>query len=523
VEVGLSEATTKAASSASARHARSSKLFSALGVLAAVVIAVNANVLTARFYKRWDVSSGGLYTLSPATVSILHDLREPVTLTILLARTDPLLPPLRQLLVGYGAETTKLDVKYLDPEQNPAEFTAVQQKYGVSAGKADDGRIVTDAVILVARGDRTWYVTSDELGQSDDEGRAKPKLEQALTEGIAGVLASEKAKLCFATGRGEASLDDLAPEGLAELRRRLEKNNFEAEPLDLTRPDAKKPLESCRLLAIVGPEQPYAADATERVKNYVTAGGSVVAFVGPTFGDDGRLALSGLESLFELGGVHLEQSVVLETDPSRRLPRGVGEVFFATPLEHAATRGLVLEGGKAELSVLVTESRSLSLVSGGPAHALVKSSPEAVTITDLKSVLDGKGPPPDAPHAERVVVAAAELPKPAASREKHGPRLILAGFTGLAASRSFQDPALVGDRLLVENGFAWAAARPPIVSVPEKPARELGLALTEDSLAQVLRYVLMYMPGSAFVIGAFVLLRRRAQERASRKTAPGPS
>ena len=109
-------------------HTRSVKWFSALGVLAAVVLAVNANVLTARFYKRWDVSSGGLYTLSPATVSILHDLRDPVTLTILLARTDPLLPPLRQLLVGYGAETSKLDVKYLDPEQNPAEFAAVQQK-----------------------------------------------------------------------------------------------------------------------------------------------------------------------------------------------------------------------------------------------------------------------------------------------------------------------------------------------------------------------------------------------------------
>jgi len=505
------------------QHTRSSKLFSALGVLAAVVIAVNANVLTARFYKRWDVSSGGLYTLSPATVTILRELRDPVTLTILLARTDPLLPPLRQLLVSYGAESSKLEVKYLDPEQNPAQFAAVQQKYGISAGKAEDGRIVTDAVILVARGDRSWFVTSDQLGQTDDDGRAKPRLEQALTEGIAGVLGNEKAKLCFATGRGEASLDDVAPDGLAELRRRLEKNNFETEPLDLTRPDAQKLLESCRLLAIVAPEQPYGADATERVKRYVTSGGSLVAFVGPTFGDDARVASSGLEPLFELGGARLERNVVLETEPSRRLPRGAGEVFFATPVEHAATRGLVLEGGKAELSPLVSESRSLTLQSGGPARPLLKSSPEALAIDDVKAVLDGKGPPPDAPHAERIVAAAAELPKPKDSPAKHGPRLVLAGFTNLARSRSFQDSALVGDRLLVENSIAWAAARPPIVSVPEKPARALGLALTEESLGEVLRYVLMYMPGSALVIGAFVLLRRRAQERASRKAAPRTS
>jgi hypothetical protein len=510
-----------AAAPSAGRAGRSPKLFSALGVLAAMVLAVNANVLCARFYERWDVSSAGLYTLSPATVTILHELPDTVTLTVLLARTDPLLAPLRQLLVSYGAETSRLEVNYLDPEQNPAEFAAVQQKYGVSAGKAEDGRIVADAVILVARGDRTWFVTSDELGQSDDEGRQKPRLEQAVTEGIAGVLGSEKAKLCFATGRGEASIDDVGPDGLAELRRRVEKNNFEAAPLDVTRPDAEKLLAGCRLLAIVAPEQPYAAGATERVKSWVRAGGNVLALVGPTYGEDGHVTLSGLEPLFELGGVRLEPNVVFETDPSRRLPRGAGEVFFGMPAEHAATRGLVLEGGKTEVSVLVSQSRALSLVAGGPARALVKTSPDAIVLSDVKAVLDGKGPPPDAAHAERVVAAAAELDKPAGSHEKHGPRLVLAGFANLAGARSFQDPALVGDRLLVENALAWAAARPPIVSVPEKPAREVGLALTEESLGEVLRYVLIYMPGSALLVGAFVLLRRRAQERASRREPRG--
>jgi hypothetical protein len=495
------------------------RALSALGVAAAMVLAVNANVLGARFYQRWDVSSGGLYTLSPATVTILRDLPDEVTLTVLLARTDPLLPPLRQLLVSYGAESARLNVKYLDPEQNPAEFSAIQQRYGVGAGRAEDGRVITDAVVLVARGDKTWFVTSDELGRSDDDGRANPRLEQALTEGIAGVLGGEKTKLCFATGRGEASLDDVGPDGLAQLRRRVEKSNFEATPVDLTRPDAQKALGGCRVLTIVGPEQPYGADAATRVVEYAKAGGNVVALVGPTFVDETRVSASGLEPLFELGGARLARNVVLETESSRRLPRGAGEIFLAIPLEHAATRGLVLEGGKAELSVLVSESRALELVAEGSARPLLKSSPAAVVIEDVKAVLDGKGPPSDAPRAERVLVVAAELAKPAGSREKHGPRMVLAGFAGLAAGRNFQDPALVGDRLLIENALSWAAARPPIVSVPERPARSLGLALTEESLGEVLRYVLVYMPGSAALIGAFVLLRRRAQERASRKTS----
>ena len=50
---------------------RSFKAFAALGVLGAALLAVNANVLVARWYKRWDLTHERLYTLSPATVSIL--------------------------------------------------------------------------------------------------------------------------------------------------------------------------------------------------------------------------------------------------------------------------------------------------------------------------------------------------------------------------------------------------------------------------------------------------------------------
>ncbi|HEY3493264.1 MAG TPA: GldG family protein [Polyangiaceae bacterium] len=508
----------KAANPGRAPLSRSTKALSALGVLAAVVIAVNANILVARFYERWDFTSERLYTLSPATTSLLATLDRPISVAVLLSRTDPLLTPIRQLLVAYGAETQKLEVRYVDPEQSPAEFMALQQKYGILAGKADDGRVVTDAVILLARGDRTWFVTADELSTPDEEGRARPRLEQALSEGIASVTAGEKAKLCFATGHGEASLDDVSPAGLAELRRRVEKSNFVAEPLELTRPDAEKTLKSCRLLVIAGPETPYGADAAERAQSFVAAGGSAVVFAGPLIGEDGRVAVTGLERLAELGGVRIGANIVLETDASRRLPRGAGETFFATPVEHAVTRGLVLEGGKVELRVVVSESRSLEALPNSRALPLLKSSQEALALEDVKAVLGG-GATPEGRKAERVLAMAVELPRLSGSKEKHGPRLVVAGSSDLPRARSFRDPALAGDRLLVENALAWAAARPPIVGVPEKPARELGLALTEESLGEVLRYVLIYMPGAAAMLGVLILLGRRSKEKNSRQPA----
>ncbi len=55
--------------------------------------------------------------------------------------------------------------------------------------------------------------------------------------------------------------------------------------------------------------------------------------------------------------------------------------------------------------------------------------------------------------------------------------------------------------------------------MPEKQGHDVGLALTEESLSEVLRYVLVYMPLSAAALGAFVMLRRRGKEKRSRSGA----
>ncbi len=500
---------------------RSTKALSALGVAAAMVIAVNANVLVARFYTRWDVTSEGLYTLSPATKGILAALDGPVKITVLLARTDPLLAPMRQTLVAYGAETKKLEVSYLDPEQNPAEFIAVQKKHGIMAGQADDGRVVSEAVLLVSRGDHTWFVTSDELSSFDDEGRARPRIEQALSEGIASVTRGESTKLCFTMGHGEASLDDVGPEGLAELRRRVEKSNYETVAVDLGRPGGDKALAGCRVVVVAGPEGPFGGDAALALERFARAGGSLALFAGPVFGDDARVRASGLERTAEYFGVRLVNAMVLETEPSLRVPRGAGEMFAATPLGHAVTRGLVRESGKTDFPVVLSETRPFELISGGPAQAILKSSPRAIALEDLRAVLDGRGAPADAPLAERVLGVATELPKPAGSSEKHGPRAVIFGTRSLPWTRSYRDPALLGDRLLVENALAWVAARPAIVSVPEKAPRAVGLSLTEESMGEILRYVIVYMPTTAALAGFVLLFRRRAQEKRSREKSAG--
>jgi hypothetical protein len=158
-----------------------------------------------------------------------------------------------------------------------------------------------------------------------------------------------------------------------------------------------------------------------------------------------------------------------------------------------------------------------------PAKPLLSSSEKALSLRDLSPLLDANrkdDPIENAPRGAFTLAVAAELPKPPGSTAKYGPRVVLTGAVNLLWGRNYSDSSLYGDRLFSENALSWLSARPTLVSVPEKTEHEVGLSLSEQSLTEVLRYVLIYMPGCAGALGVFVLMRRRSVEKKSRQGEP---
>src|SRR5690606_19201532 len=96
-------------------------------------------------------------------------------------------------------------------------------------------------------------------------------------------------------------------------------------------------------------------------------------------------------------------------------------------------------------------------------------------------------------------------------------RIVVDGAANHLWSRNWRDPALFGTRLLAENILAWLADRPALVSVPERPRFAASLTLTDESLGEIQRYVLIYMPLTAALGGLLILLGRRRSEQLSRK------
>jgi hypothetical protein len=494
-------------------------LWSAVGILAAVLITVCANVMAVRFYERWDVTRARLYTLSPPSRETISGLSEPIEILVFLSQADPELGSVRRLLDQYQAASRLILVRYVDPDRDPATFVALQNRYRLMEGRAEQGRLVSDAALVVARGDARWVITADDIVLYDEQrGTVQPRLEQAVTEGLRQVLDPNSVQVCFSAGQLEPNLDDGGPSGLGGFRYMLEKNNYVTRQIDLAEVESARSLEQCDLLVVAAPGRMFTESVANRLVSLARRGKSLLIGAGPNLSEDGRISHSGLEPLLEAFEIALRPELVFEREPDRVLPVGVGgEVFFVEPKPHDLTRGLVgTEGARFRVALSLSqrfETRGAAtalLVTSGRAFSLSNASVLATPDVALDSVKhDAEGP--------FVVAAAAEIAS--AGKDQRRARLVVMGSASPLLGNTWEDESMGGTRRFVESAISWLVSRPTLVSLDPKPERSVDLRFTEQSMSQVARYVLLYLPGTALACGAIILLRRRSGQR---RAAPEP-
>lgn len=100
----------------------------------------------------------------------------------------------------------------------------------------------------------------------------------------------------------------------------------------------------------------------------------------------------------------------------------------------------------------------------------------------------------------------------------HGPRVVVVGSASVVQPRNWREPGPAhGAAFLVENAISWLSSKPAVLDVPDKPTVAAGIRITEDSRAEVRRYVLVFMPMASGLLGLAVALWRRSSERAPQK------
>lgn len=492
---------------------------SAVAIAAAVIIAALLNILSARHYKRFDWTAGGTYTLSPSTQETLRRLGEPIQIHVLLSSADPVALTIRHLLEAYGSETSQLRVSFVDPDQDPATFLALQQKYRIFAARTEGGQIVSDAAIIVARGDRHHFINSDDLVVVDpgNESRARSRVEQTLTRSIKAVVVGKPPQVCMTFGFGEPSIDAGGTEGLLALRGRLEKNNYQVVTLPPLREVSQTdPIESCHVVVLAAPKQRRNEDEVSRLRQYLTSGGNIFVASGPLPAEvgDGFVDL-GLAPLLAAGMLRSNNDLVIERDDERRLATGIGETLVAQAKPHPITAGLVAAG--EGISVILTVASSLYPIEPASVKPtpLLSTSDEAFGMVDLYAWAESNQPtldPRPTDHRGPLNLAyAVELPKVKESAP-HGPRLVVLGSTSAVYGVNWQKPQLQGTALFVENSISWLAAQTMVVDVPNKKGKLAAVRITEEMLGAILLKTVILLPLAFMLLGMAIYLRRRATE-----------
>ncbi len=476
------------------------------GVLLAGLLFTEINVLCARRYDRFDLSDTRSYSLSEPSQRLLAGLDKPVRLTTLLASDTPFRLELKYLLESYRATSSRVTLQTIDPDRQPAEYLKTIRSIGVLSEEGNSG--YADPALLIESGDKQWVVYTHQLSRTNDEGYPESTVEQRISEGILQVTQSRQDRVCFVTGHGEASVDDTSAEGLSLLQTELKRANIEGQRVPLDVPNPKDAIRSCPALALIGPTRPLPREHEQALLERVNSGVPLLALVDPLVTDDGRIQPLGLDALFEQLGVIAEPGFVIEEDPQLRLPQGMGETFFATPKTHPITQGLSTQNDRLDARVLLVAAQPLRPYPGSGAQTLLTTSEEGHVLSDL-STMNARSD-----HAAPVSLAFA-----LASKQAPSVRGVIVGSSNPVRNRAFSDSAQFGNRIFIENVFAWLLKREGLISIPQRPTMSAGLNLSEESLSQLLRYVLLYLPFSAAGLGAWVLLRRSKSEQRSRASS----
>ncbi len=516
----------------------SDQLWALVGLVAAAAIAIFVNVLGARHYARWDWTKHQLYTLTPATKETLHGLRDPVELWVLLGRGDPMEQSIKHLMESYQAETSQLQIHYVDPDANALALDEVKKRFHIQTARTDDGRLIADTIVVAAHGDRHWFLTPSDMvevvgGSGAEEQRVKPREEQAITSAIRHVTAGEKTHLCFVTGHGERSIEDGSDEGLGMLRDVLEKDNYEISEVDTTPQNAVDPYHGCSVAIIAPPSVRMAelgamSDAeASRLRTWLLGGGSLFVAVGAEVTE---ATIAPLRKVLEPFGIGLEQRLVLDPDPAMVVPDTHAINFVVAAKDHAVTAPLVeSDAVKSPPHVVLDTVRPLKRLDGNGSATVsdllvTTRSSFSVDFERTRGILGL--PPSETPPMEAGDVAgpfpialASELAKKD-PKAAHGPRVVVVGSTYVIAQVNWRAPGpWRGGAFLVENSIAWLGSTPPILDVPARPTISAGLKLSQDDKDAFRNYVLIYMPLSVAILGAAVALRRRRTEA---RSAPPP-
>lgn len=285
-----------------------------LAVTAAIIVLVN--VLSDRFFVRWDVTEDKQFTLSDATKDILKELDRPVTIRAYFTEN---LPPrlvkvkkdFNNLLVEYARRSDNMVMyEFIDPSEDQELETEAQQ-----AG-------IPPMQVQVRNNDK-FEAMVVYMGATVQMGEANPEvlpqvlegmpLEYHLTSAIKKLSVTDKPRIAVLQGHGEPPLSSLR-QAAAQLD-----VLYRSEAVELT--DTADALAPYRTLAIIAPTDSFPESHLHQLDRFLAQGKNIFVALNRVDADlqngMGSSLTTGLETWLAGKGVNVEPSFLVDANCGR--------------------------------------------------------------------------------------------------------------------------------------------------------------------------------------------------------------
>ena len=456
--------------------------YSIFNILAAaamtIVVNIGLNYVPDR-YVSYDVTENKLFTLTEDTLQYLQDMKQDVTIYVLVNK-DSKDEDLDRTLQQLGSASDYIQVEYVNPISNPMfyyKYTDIQPSSNsliVVSGNAD---VVVDYNDIYEYG-YDYSTGNYEIVGYDGEGQILSALTRVEEDNIP--------KFYAVTGHDELEFDGRFLDVLG-------KENMEYETLYLNTVDAVP--EDAQCIILNAPINDYSVDDVNKVLAYLDRGGNVLVTLARAQIYEG---LPNFEQIIRYYGVSVMDGVIVETDRSR---------YYQTPydlfpiIEYDEITQRIYDG-----AVFAPMSRGLSYDMDSEDiryRPLLMTSDEAFSKTDvldledyLRSEADTDGP----------FVIALETEKPTESGEVSHAVVVSTEYMFTAET----DDIVPGYNVkLFGSILASLASRDTSVVVPIKYYELPGLVFSAQTIYIVAFVSVIILPAACLIIGLVIVLRRR--------------
>ena len=433
------------------------------------------NVIAYKNSKRFDLTPGKRYSLSPQSTQILNALTDDLTVTIFYKKGEG--SSLKDLLELFSQANSRFHYHSLDLDKNPAKAQTL--------GIRDYGAGVAE------------YQNRKE--------KIRSLTEENLINAILRLTERSEKTVRFVTGHGEKSLaGEDNKTSYSNIKYALELENYRAEELSLLQ--ANKIPDDTLILVIGGPQKDFLQKELEMIADYLQKGGRVIFMFDP-------FPVARLEQYVGTLGVDLPHDIIIDTESKLFELDEITPLILPDkrhPITERANEGFVFPFCRPAIPL---KDHSKDFVLG----IFAFSGPRSWAERNTQSVYDGKyrydkdtdvsGPVPVAVTVER-----ASQPKPDTRQPDGKPRktmrLAVIGDSDFVTNNYIN---VLGNKDLFLNTINWLAERQDLVSIrPKAESTAVSmLFLTENENRLVLWSAVIIEPLLILAIGIGVVLWRR--------------